>query len=269
MSDIQLIAVDLDGTLLTSQRTIAPEGARLLQRAYRQGARVVPSTTRTPPSTLRYWRSLRIDDPILCTSGAQVWASPDGPPWAEHTFSREIALEIARLADARGWRIGTTVGATTYWRQRPGQSPGPISPHTTVVPNNEAGIAGDPLRILVDQPKAIKGVRELCEARFPDRCLVEIYAGADGVPHSLGLFAPQATKGAALVEVCARLGIARQAVLAIGDNACDLSMFPYAGVRVVMGNAPEAIKARAAAFAALVAPGNDEEGVAWAIREYL
>jgi hydroxymethylpyrimidine pyrophosphatase-like HAD family hydrolase len=36
-----------------------------------------------------------------------------------------------------------------------------------------------------------------------------------------------------------------------------------------MDNAPAAIKERAAAFAAVVAPGNDEEGVAWAIREFV
>ena len=41
MSDLSLIAVDLDGTLLTSQQNVAPEGAWLLQRAHRQGVRAV------------------------------------------------------------------------------------------------------------------------------------------------------------------------------------------------------------------------------------
>ena len=171
MSEIRLIAVDLDGTLLTSAHTMAPEGARLLQDAHRSGVRVVLSTTRAPGTALDLWRPLRIDDPVICTSGAQVWASPDGPPWAEHAFSREIALAVARLADARGWEISTTVGPTTYWRRRPGQSLGPRSPHVSVVSSNEAGIVGDPLRILVAQPAAIEGIRALCETRFPGRCL--------------------------------------------------------------------------------------------------
>jgi HAD superfamily hydrolase (TIGR01484 family) len=269
LAEIRLIAVDLDGTLLTSQYALAPESARLLRYAYRQGVRVVPSTTRAPGTALDLWRPLWIEDPIICTNGAQVWASPVGPPWVEHTFPREIALAAARLADERDWEISTTVGATTYWRQRPGQFLGPLNPHVTVVPYNEAGIVGDPLRILVAQTAAIEGIRALCESEFAGRCRVEVYAGADGVPHSLGVFAPQATKGAALALVCERLGLAREAVLAIGDNACDLSMFPYAGVRVVMANAPEEVKERAAAASAVIAPSNDEEGVAWAIQEFV
>jgi Cof subfamily protein (haloacid dehalogenase superfamily) len=269
LSDISLIAVDLDGTLLTSLHTLAPKGARLLRHAHQQGVRVVLSTTRAPGTALALWRPLQIDDPIICTSGAQVWASPDGPTWAEHTFPREIALALARLADERDWEISTTIGATTYCRQRPGQPLGPFNAQFTVMPSNEAGIVGDPLRILVAQPAAIEGIRDLCETRFAGRCLIEVYAGADGVPHSLGVFAPQATKGAGLALICEQTGIAREAVLAIGDNACDLSMYPYAGVRVIMDNAPEDVKHRAAELSAVVAPGNDEEGVAWAIRAFV
>jgi hydroxymethylpyrimidine pyrophosphatase-like HAD family hydrolase len=47
----------------------------------------------------------------------------------------------------------------------------------------------------------------------------------------------------------------------IGDNLNDLPMFPYARVRVAMGNAPEAVKQQAL----MIAPSNDEEGVAWVL----
>ena len=61
----------------------------------------------------------------------------------------------------------------------------------------------------------------------------------------------------------------REQVLAIGDDACDLAMYPHARVRVVMGNAPEAVKREAMAMGAVVAPSNDDEGVAWALREFV
>jgi hydroxymethylpyrimidine pyrophosphatase-like HAD family hydrolase len=263
MRGISLVAVDLDGTLLTSQRTLAPEGACLLRRAYQAGVRVVLSTTRLP--TVRaFCREIGIDDPIVCTNGAEVWGSPDGPVWANHSFPREIGVALAQLADERGWELSTTVSSMTYWRQRPGQPLGVVSPHITVVPSNVEGIVGDPVRILVSQREAIDGVHTLCQAQFADRCRVEVYAGADRVPHSLG-----ATKGAGLALVMKRLGIDQGAVLAIGDNDCDLSMFPHARVRVLMDNAPGDVKRRAAAMGAVFAPGNDEEGVAWALREFV
>jgi hydroxymethylpyrimidine pyrophosphatase-like HAD family hydrolase len=58
-----------------------------------------------------------------------------------------------------------------------------------------------------------------------------------------------------------RLAVQREQVLVIGDNLNDLPMFPYASVRVAMGNAPEAVKQQAS----MIAPSNDEEGVAWVL----
>jgi hydroxymethylpyrimidine pyrophosphatase-like HAD family hydrolase len=278
MSAISLVAVDLDGTLLTSERTLAPGGVRLLRRLHREGVRVVLSTTRVPASACAFCREIEIDDPVICANGAQVWGSPDGPglrgepsgePWASRTFPREIGLALAQLADARGWELSTTVDSITYWRGRPEQPLGALSPHITVVPSNVEGVVGDPVRVLVSQVEALDDVRALCETVFAGRCQVEVYAGADGVPHSLGVFSPGATKGAGLALVMERLGIGREAVLAIGDDACDLSMFPHARLRVVMGNAPEDVKRKALAMGAVVAPSNDDEGVAWALRAFL
>jgi hydroxymethylpyrimidine pyrophosphatase-like HAD family hydrolase len=184
-------------------------------------------------------------------------------------------LALAEWADEHGWQLSTTVeptkdvGPTTYWQQRPGQPLGPFSPQVTVVSSNVEGVVGDPLRILVSQAEALDAVCSLCEGQFAGRCRVEVYAGADGVPHSLGVFAPGATKGAGLALVLKRLGIEREAVMAIGDNACDLEMFHHARVRVVMDNAPQAVKREAVAMGAIIAPGNDDEGVAWALKEFV
>ena len=99
--DIALIAVDLDGTLLTSERALAPEGARALVQAAQSGVRVVLATTRNPGSVREFCRALQIDDPIICTSGAQVWASPDGPPGGrarlgdQHNHRRDHLLATA------------------------------------------------------------------------------------------------------------------------------------------------------------------------------
>jgi hydroxymethylpyrimidine pyrophosphatase-like HAD family hydrolase len=73
------------------------------------------------------------------------------------------------------------------------------------------------------------------------------------------------SKGAALATLAARLGIAREQVIAIGDHENDLPMIEWAGLGLAMGNAIPA--ARAAADA--VIPPVDEAGVAWAINRYI
>ncbi len=69
-------------------------------------------------------------------------------------------------------------------------------------------------------------------------------------------------KGKALQALCKRLCIAAEEVLAMGDGESDISMLDFAGVAVVPANAEEKIKAHAS----LLAPGCDEEGAAWALK---
>ncbi len=71
------------------------------------------------------------------------------------------------------------------------------------------------------------------------------------------------SKGAALAEWASRRGIARENVMAIGDNWNDREMLEYAGVPVIMGNStPELISS-----GWNVTLSNNESGVAAAIRE--
>jgi Cof subfamily protein (haloacid dehalogenase superfamily) len=262
---ISLVAVDLDGTLLTHAHAPASRGAALLTQIARMGVYVIIATTRMPDYVARLCRALGIDAPMICLNGAQVWGAPDGPVWVDRVIPRQVALEIARWADVHDCELSTTVGPMSYLRQRPGQPLGLFTPSVTVVPTNVDGIVGDPLRILVSQPEAIEGIRSLCQSKFRDRCYTEVYYEPDGSAHSLGVFAPGADKGTALALVCDRLDVAREHVLAIGDNVNDVGMFQRAAVAVAMGNVVEQVKWQAS----VVAPDNDEEGVAWALGKFV
>lgn len=264
MIGISLVAVDLDGTLLTSEKTLAPEGARLLAQAARRGVHVVIATTRNPDYAREVCQQLAIREPIICTNGAQVWGSPDGPVWARYAMPQEVGLFLARLADERNWELSITVGSVTYWRQRPGQALGQVSPYRTIVAHNADAVVGDVLRILAWDLQAIEAVRLLCETRFAAQCRTETFYRADGSVNSLGVFAPEANKGHALDLVLQRLGLGPEQAMAIGDNLNDLPMFAGARISVALDNAPLEVKRKATA----VAPSNDEEGVAWALRAF-
>jgi hydroxymethylpyrimidine pyrophosphatase-like HAD family hydrolase len=119
------------------------------------------------------------------------------------------------------------------------------------------------LRILTWDEAAIDEIVALCHSSLGDRCSFEIYMNADGTRESLGIFAPPANKGSALNLVMAQLGIAREQVVTMGDNFNDVPMFACSATSVAMANGPVAVRQRAT----LVAPSNDEEGIAWALRE--
>ena len=72
------------------------------------------------------------------------------------------------------------------------------------------------------------------------------------------------SKGAALAALADELGLVPEQIMALGDQYNDLEMIEYAGLGVAMANAPKPIRRRADH----VAPGNDEDGVAWAIERF-
>ncbi len=262
----RLIAVDLDGTLLRSDSTLALEGARALAEAAQRGVHVILASARNPYSVGDFARAMGLRDPLICSNGAQVWASPEGPVWAYRGLSAAIAEAVAALADAHGWSLVTTVGDVTYYCQRPGQTLGSQDAHRTVVATNgEALRAGVPVRILNYEAEAIASIRTLLQTEFAGQYYLETYYYPDGAVKSIGVYAPGSDKGTALALVLERLAIEQDAVIAIGDNPNDLPMFALAGIRVAMGNATADVKARATA----VAPTNDEEGVAWAVRRFV
>lgn len=263
-ADICLVALDLDGTLLTSKGELPDLGASLLTKAAAKGVHVVLATTRHSANTLRFYHALSLNSPFISGNGSQVWASAAGPLWAEHHIAEEVARSIAELADQEGWELATTVGEMIYCRQRPNQPLGLLSPYITIVATNRDGLVGPPLRILTGQVEAIDPLATFCRTQLQGQCTVEVYMKADGITqHSLGVFAPLANKGTAITLVMERLGLTREQVVTIGDNFNDLPMFACSGISVAMANAPEAVKQQAT----LIAPSNDDEGIAWALQE--
>jgi hydroxymethylpyrimidine pyrophosphatase-like HAD family hydrolase len=77
------------------------------------------------------------------------------------------------------------------------------------------------------------------------------------------------SKGSALLRLAERRGIGADEILAIGDNWNDVSMLEVAGGAVLMGNAPESLKATAAERGWMVGRRHDEDGVAEAIEAVL
>jgi hydroxymethylpyrimidine pyrophosphatase-like HAD family hydrolase len=199
---------------------------------------------------------------VICANGAQIYESITGGLIKSITFPKEIGLEIARFADTNNWELSITVGSSTYHKQRPGQEPGHLATGRIIVTTNCDAVTNDVTRILVHDPKAVREIMTYCESTFSEECRIEHYTGSND--NSLGIFGKNADKGSALDFVLKHLEVNQSEVMAIGDDLNDLPLFYRAGIKVAMGNAhPELIEQ-----ATVVAPSNENEGVAWALREY-
>ena len=84
---------------------------------------------------------------------------------------------------------------------------------------------------------------------------------AQSQTYYLDLTHPRANKGAGVTTLARLVGVDLGKVAVLGDQANDLPMFAVAGTSIVMGQAPDAVKAKAGH----VSTGNDQDGVAHAI----
>ncbi len=105
MSHPLLIAIDLDGTLLTDAKKISPRTKKALQLAMKQGHKVVISTGRPFRSSEPYYQELQLDTPIVNFNGALVHHPIDHHWGVFHTpLQMNVAQGVIRTSEKFGVR---------------------------------------------------------------------------------------------------------------------------------------------------------------------
>ena len=261
---IRLIALDLDGTLLNSALKVSERNGEAVRRALEGGLKVVLATTRWYLLAKRTADRLGIDTPLVCNNGAIVKRPEDGSELLHLRVDQELAREVTALADERGWETFTTIEDATYMRPRPGIIPEKLPAGLRISERQSDEVArGQPTAVLVYSEEAVDEIAGRFLEAYDGRANFSLNRPL-GYPHYVVLTHPQAEKGAALEMVCRELDVPLTEAMAMGDSESDLSMLRLAGLGVAMDNAPDEVK-RAALH---IAPGNDADGVAWAIERF-
>ena len=92
--DIRLIALDLDGTLLTTDKTLTKHTERVLLQAARKGVHIVPATGRSLTGLSPKIRELPFVRYAITVNGAAVWDMGRQEPIVRQAFSSEQAVEL-------------------------------------------------------------------------------------------------------------------------------------------------------------------------------
>lgn len=277
----RLIALDLDGTLLTSKQRISPRTGTALRAARERGIIAVVATGRAVPST-RQWSNAIGGGPAISCNGAGILDStgalmvarglPQGPLIRLLTLSRESGLLAECYTESgivldRPW-----LQVESFWRWvRPYQSMSEAAAAVVRVWwRNRIRVVPGLLRwaerperpvvlklMLIGEPRRLRDLVNWVTAEMPGLEITS--SGRD----NLEVTAAGVSKGNALQQLAAHLRIPREAIVAVGDSANDLEMLRYAGLGVAMGNAIPEVRAAAAR----VTGSNDEDGVATLIEE--
>ena len=271
MPKIRLIALDLDNTLLNSEKELSEENRKTLLRAAEEGIAVVPATGRFfdgIPACVRELPFLRY---AVTINGACVTdlAARRVVSKAEIPVSRAVAIMeyLDRLPviydcymDNWGWMTASLQDQAEQYAP---------SPHyvrmlrelRTPVPELKEHL----LRTGHDVQKIQMFFRDLDLRKQTESALTERFPGisiTSAVVNNLEINDRDATKGKALLALASYLGIDPAETMAFGDDLNDVSMLKAAGIGVAMGNASDSVKAAADR----VTKSCDEDGVSAAIR---
>ncbi len=269
--DIQLLVLDIDGTIAGVSNQISEPVKQAIQAARAKGIQVAIATGRMYRSALRFHRDIGSSLPLIAYQGALIadpatetihrhWAVPRSLALQllEHFEEPELRslLSVHVYLDDRLY-IRSLTPASLAYGERTGVEPIPVG-------DLRQFLAADPTKILAlcDSPAVAEQLLGTLRQRYTP---AELYL-TTSVATFFEATNPAVNKGTAVRYLAEEvLGLQPDNVMAIGDNFNDVEMISYAGVGVAMGNAPAWVQS----LANWIAPGVEQDGAAAAIEEFL
>jgi Cof subfamily protein (haloacid dehalogenase superfamily) len=264
MTPIRLLVSDVDGTLVTPDKTLTAAAIEMGRAIASAGLAFCLVSSRPARGMAQLVEALDVRAPCAAFNGGRIF-DRDGETLEAHPVPADAtdeALDLIAGSGAAAWLFAgddwllTDPQGDEVWRERltVGFEPtrvddlkGPCGPVGKIV-----AVSDDPT------------VLDLCQARCGPAL-----AGRANVSRSqtyyLDFTHPSADKGRAVTALAHRLGVPLEATAVIGDMDNDLPMFAVAGFSVAMGQSSERVQGAAVAVTA----SNREDGFALAVRDLI
>ncbi|NDJ19860.1 Cof-type HAD-IIB family hydrolase [Myxacorys almedinensis] len=270
-SDIQLLVLDIDGTIAGKSNDIREPVIRTIHRVQKQGIQVAIATGRMYRSALRFHEAVGSTLPLIAYQGAWI-QDPKTQTLHKHwAVPKTMALALLDYFETPELRsllsVHFYIDDQLYVRE--------ITPETKAyfersgIPAIAVGdlrstLATEPTKVLAlsDDTDLIGSMLGSLQKQYTP---AELYL-TKSVATFFEATHPAANKGLAVKYLAEEvLGLKPENVMTMGDNFNDLEMIQYAGIGVAMGNAPEEVQQQAQ----WVAPTVEQDGAAAAIAELL
>jgi Cof subfamily protein (haloacid dehalogenase superfamily) len=266
-----LLAVDMDGTLLRDDKTIAPEDAAAVLAASAHGIAVTIATGRLTTGALPAARELRLGTPLVCADGAVLIDPLQGSVLHRRSIVAEHAERALDVIVGHGLVPYVFLADEIHCEASGEQHRSFVETWTPeVVVHGSLSTAGawrEPERVAMTlgigtEQWVLRASEQLrgAHAGVLDTVHFNLMGAEVWAVRSLP---GGCDKGVMLAQLAESLGLPRSRVAAVGDWYNDVGMFGYAGRSFAMGHAPSAV--RNAATDVLRATSRRGGGVAEAI----
>ncbi|SHG22740.1 Cof-type HAD-IIB family hydrolase [Ornithinibacillus halophilus] len=264
-----LIALDLDGTLLSDKKEISEKNKNILLQAMKQGHIVVIATGRPHRSSIYYYHQLGLKTPMVNFNGALIHHPTDKKWDALHNpMPKRTALSITEACyDLDVQNLMAEVMDNVYL-DKYDEKIMEIFAHNNdsnpfTIGSIKSQLKDDPTSLLIyPREEHIAEVR----GHLDDFHAELIEHRKWGAPWNIiEIVKKGMNKAVGLQKIAHYYQIPKERIIAFGDEDNDLEMIEYAGVGVAMDNAIDELKS----IAKHVTVSNEESGIGTFLEEYL
>lgn len=260
---IWLVAMDVDGTILTNDYRIVPEVRDAIQEVRRRGVIAILATARAKAAVFHILDDLGAVDAAICLGGSLILES-DGGAWSTMQYDqdagipRTLVAEVVHASREAGFSLSAYAEDRVY-ADRLDQTLDRQTRKTGIqfIEADLLSLEEPVLKLLAIGDQETTPAIERMRQKIGDSlsCLYSHW-------NFLEISTSSVSKGTALERFRQHRGIDRRNVIAIGDSENDVSMFAMAGLSIAMGNATDAVKATAT----WTTDSNENAGLAQALR---
>lgn len=262
----QLIALDVDGTLLNDDHELTPGTAEAVKTAAAKGAEIVLCTGRAPQSSIPFMEAMGLEGSIITHNGAATVGVKGGSRTVIHEFPLDAQglqpyFEYCRKQGVH-FDINTTFDLYVEHAELLPQEVLDLYEKFMIVPKSTPAWSEFSDSVV---KMTVSGTADVIDKVQADWSLWQqefnILRSGD---YFLDIMHTEASKGAALKNLAEQRGIPADRVLAIGNFYNDITMLTFAGLGIAMDNSPLEVKAAANE----ITLSNNEEGVKAALEKY-
>jgi len=268
-STYQLLAIDIDGTLVNSHDQLTPATRAALRRAAEAGIRLVLATGRRYSKTLHLVEPLGIEVPLVTAGGALVKDARDHRTLYQSHFDEANLRQALEIVDCEGFDpllYGDTYeqGYDFYVPSLAARRP-EMAEYLELNPTSSR-VWPDMLRqpppgifagFTMGTHQQMLAIEARLGSALPGRLQLHVLRSPKYHGYMCEISPAGVTKWSGVCWLARQWGIPDAAICAVGDDVNDLAMIRAAGLGVAMGNALPAVKAAAD----LVVPTHDEDGL--------
>lgn len=262
----ELIAVDMDGTMLNEDGELTPRTEAALKHAIACGIKVIAATGRMYISAIPILRRIGATTPCVFFNGALIRNPRTDEIVYERTLGKELTSELLAFYRENSWYIQIYHDDQLFVVDDSDERCKFYEKASRI----KAVSIGERFWNFDGTSVKMLGIafEKNAYAAMVERT-VEKFAGRLYTATSWGSFIemvhPEVNKARSLARVAESLGVEQRNVLAFGDGANDKEMLAWAGVGVAMGNASDSVRE----CADVIAPDNGSDGVAVIIEKLL